>query len=661
MNHLAQKFIYLFVITALFSFSFHSPTSAAEVIKSFDSLIVVEKDGTFVVTETITVRAEGRKIRRGIFRDFPLYFEDAGGQRRQVGFELLSVKRDGQPDSYHKETRNDHLRIYIGHKDRFLPTGTYVYTLVYETTRQLRYFETHDEIYWNATGNFWDFPIENATAKIRAPEGSSFGDALAYTGRVGSTEQAVKVARIAGKTLAKYRSTRVLAPGEGMTVLAKLPKGAVDPPSDAQKAEWFWIDYKNLILGILMLLVVTTYYFISWWWVGRDPSGGAIVPRWSLPSEMSPAMVNYIYRKGLAGKGFDAISAAVLNLAVKGYVTLDKEEGGYFESGTLIITPTNKQPETSLPAGEASLFAKIRNAGGSGFKVASFNGKNVKKLQTGFANAMEREHRGKFYKHNLAWVIGGVALSVLALLMLVAFGSFSDDAIAAMFLAGFMTIFASVFVLSIAKSFMGGGGLKGKIMSLVLVSVFVFMFLSAGFRIFLPLLEIFSDVFLPGSSLLTIGTALIVLNVLFYFLLGAPTSLGRKRMDEIEGLKTYLTLAEKDRMNMADAPDFSTQHYEELLPYAVALDVEKPWSRAFETWLAVAVAAGAVASTYSPGWYRGSNFSAGRLSDTMGDFTNSMQSGFSSAMPVPKSSSSGFSGGGGSSGGGGGGGGGGGW
>ncbi|MEO1141302.1 MAG: DUF2207 domain-containing protein, partial [Pseudomonadota bacterium] len=157
----------------------------------------------------------------------------------------------------------------------------------------------------------------------------------------------------------------------------------------------------------------------------------------------------------------------------------------------------------------------------------------------------------------------------------------------------------------------------------------------------------------------TIVVGIVVLNILFYFLLGAPTTLGRKRMDKIEGLRTYLSLAEKDRMNMAGAPDFSTQHYEDLLPYAVALGVEKPWSKAFETWLAAAVAAGAVAASYTPSWYRGSDFNSGRLSDTMDGFSSSMQSGFSSAMPAPKSSSSGFSGGG--SGGGGGGGGGGGW
>ncbi len=150
-------------------------------------------------------------------------------------------------------------------------------------------------------------------------------------------------------------------------------------------------------------------------------------------------------------------------------------------------------------------------------------------------------------------------------------------------------------------------------------------------------------------------------NALFLFLMGAPTPLGRKLMDGIEGLRTYLTLAEKDRMNTAGAPAMSPQHFEKLLPYAVALGVEKPWSRTFETWLATA-AAGAVAASYAPGWYLGGNY--GSFGDRIGGFSTSMANTIASTIPQPvSSSSSSFSGGGGGgfSGSGGGGGGGGGW
>ncbi len=68
---------------------------AAEVIDSYRSEIDISADGAITVTEIITVNAEGREIRRGIFRDFPLYMVDANGRRQKVGFDILSVARDG--------------------------------------------------------------------------------------------------------------------------------------------------------------------------------------------------------------------------------------------------------------------------------------------------------------------------------------------------------------------------------------------------------------------------------------------------------------------------------------------------------------------------------------------------------------------------------------
>ncbi|MEM9330198.1 MAG: DUF2207 domain-containing protein [Pseudomonadota bacterium] len=647
---------YLYGIATLILLQFAGISYAAEVIRSFDSLVEVEKDGTFIVTETITVKAEGKEIRRGIFRDFPIYFEGENGRKHRVGFELLSVKRDGQDENSFTEAKGDRIRIYIGKENVFLQPGVYEYTIVYKTTRQIRFFETHDEVYWNATGNFWNFPIQKATAKVRAPEGSSFTDADAFTGVVGSTERAVNVARIAGKTLAKYTATRTLKPGEGLTILAKLPKGAVNPPSEAQTAEWFWEDNKNILLAVMTLLVVGVFYFVTWWRVGRDPSTGTIVPRWDIPSNMSPALVNYIHRKGLSGKGFDAISAALLNLGVKGLVTLDKEEGGFLQSDTLIIRKTGNRPEEPLPVGEAAILSSIGSGGLEQMRIDKDNGRKVKALQTKFSSAIEKEHRNKFYQANAGWIFLGVILSIAGIALTLFFGNFTEEEYTIVIFGGAFLGFISSFIFSIARSFASGSGLAQKIKVVVTVAFISFAVISSGVAAAVASVDIFNQ----HSMLLSVVIGIVMLNVLFFFLLGAPTALGRKRMDEIEGLKTYLTLAEKDRMNMADAPDFSTQHFEDLLPYAVALGVEKPWSRAFETWLAAAVAAGAVAAGYSPNWYRGSDFRRGGLSDTMGSFTDSMQSGFSSAMPVPKSSSSGFSGGG-SSGGGGGGGGGGGW
>ncbi|MGO8536173.1 DUF2207 domain-containing protein, partial [Rhizobium ruizarguesonis] len=42
---------------------------------------------------------------------------------------------------------------------------------------------------------------------------------------------------------------------------------------------------------------------------------------------------------------------------------------------------------------------------------------------------------------------------------------------------------------------------------------------------------------------------LVLLNILYFFIMGAPNPLGAKRMAGIDGLRPYLTLAERDRMS----------------------------------------------------------------------------------------------------------------
>ncbi|MBE0590988.1 MAG: DUF2207 domain-containing protein, partial [Gemmatimonadales bacterium] len=161
--------------------------TAAEAIERFDAVIEVGDDGELSVSETIVVRAEGQQIRRGIYRDFPLRFEDAEGRLRRVGFELLAVTRDGMAEP-HFIRRNDRgLRIYIGDENRLLSPGRHTYRLQYSTTRQVRHLPGHVELFWNVTGNEWAFPIEAASATIRLPDRAAPLRWTGYTGRVGAT------------------------------------------------------------------------------------------------------------------------------------------------------------------------------------------------------------------------------------------------------------------------------------------------------------------------------------------------------------------------------------------------------------------------------------------------------------------------------------------
>ena len=167
-----------FALAALLFAGLATPASAAEQILSFDSTVVVRSDGALDVTETIKVKAEGNEIRRGIYRDFPLTFEDDDGTVHRVTFDVVSVRRDGVPEAYHTNTNREGIRIYMGEENTFLSPGTYTYQLKYTTARQIRFSPAGD--------HFETSPVSGATPSCRGPRHDGHSPAEAAGGTAAS-------------------------------------------------------------------------------------------------------------------------------------------------------------------------------------------------------------------------------------------------------------------------------------------------------------------------------------------------------------------------------------------------------------------------------------------------------------------------------------------
>jgi uncharacterized membrane protein YgcG len=620
------------------------PAAAEEYIRSYHSEIAIAPDGELKVTETIVAKSEGNRIRRGIFRDFPLTMVDAEGRTVRVGFDIVSVTRDGRNEPYRTETIAGGIRIYSGDQDVFLRDGEHTFVLTYRTDRQIRYFDDHDELYWNVTGNGWDFRIAQASARVTLPDGGQVQQTAAFTGPLGSTARNARMQ--ANGDSAVFSTTRPLGPQEGLTIVAGFPKGVVAVPSKDQERSWWLRDHMGTLIAGAGLVIVLAYYFAVWKRVGRDPARGIVVPRWDAPDGLSPALVNYIDNKGFSGGGWTAFAASAIDLAVKGYVVLDDL------SRQIVIRRTDKSSGRDLPAGQSVILSAVGGKGES-FVIDKNNGTTVQTVGKNFRQAIEREHRGKYYNANWGYVLGGIGLSVIFLIALLVFGNLEPDMIAVLIVPVFVAVFFGFIAVGFGKKLRRGSSLFGRIMTVVVLGFIGLVALSIVSSVLVALVSE-----LTGTDhwplLVSVG-GIVLANVMFFFLMGAPTPIGAKLMDGIEGLRLYLTVAEKDRMNMAGAPEMSPQHFEKLLPYAVALGVEKPWSQAFDTWLAAA----GLGAAYTAAWYHGGGFNS--FGDRIGGFSSSMASTIASTLPQPtSSSSSGFSGGG-FSGGGGGGGGGGGW
>lgn len=620
------------------------PATAAEVIRNFHADVTLDKSGLVTVTEQIEVNAEGYDIKHGIFRDFPLTFRKADNSIAEVDFELKAVRRDGRDEPYKTEYIDNGIRIYAGDKDTYVSSGRHVYEFVYETGRQVRYGTDADTFMWNITGNFWKFPIQRASAVVHLPEGVRPWRVQVFTGSQGQTG-ADAAFRESGSTV-NVQATRSFAAEEGMTVRIDMPRGSIAPPT-AEQERWWWLkDNRNMFIAFAGFALVWLWYGWSWAKVGRDPPRGIVVPRWDAPDGISPALVNYIDNKGFGDGGWKAFSAAALNLAVNGQLKLEDLKT------SIVLRAAGRGGPTTLPPGEAAILSRVNAAGGT-LRLDKSNGSSVQAAGAAFVAAITKENRGKYFNHNSGRVVFGLVLSVLSFVALIAFGRFSGDEIAMLVAPNILAAVIGVFAAQIGRGFRSNASVAKKI-----ISIFIFGLIGfAAFGALGTLVSLMFETLLSQGQLpvvIAMG-GIVIANAIFVFIMGAPTVLGTRMMDGIDGLRQYLTLAEKDRMNMAGAPEMSPQHFEKLLPYAVALGVEKPWTDTFDKWLEAAKM-----EDYQPGWYSGGSY--GGFAGSVGGFSHSMASTIQSTLPAPPpSSSSGGSSGGGSSGGGGGGGGGGGW
>jgi uncharacterized membrane protein len=171
--------------------------------------------------------------------------------------------------------------------------------------------------------------------------------------------------------------------------------------------------------------------------------------------------------------------------------------------------------------------------------------------------------------------------------------------------------------------------------------------------------ELFAVYTLAGESpgLAVLLVTVVIANILFYHLLKAPTLLGRRLLDRIEGFKMFLAATEADRLQRMLPASRTPELFEKFLPYALALGVEQQWAEQFADVLSAAARSGA--EGYQPRWYSGSAWDGARVGHFAGTLGSSLSGSIASSATAPGSRSGG--GGRGSSGGGGGGGGGGGW
>lgn len=498
--------------------------SADEKIKSFDSKVLITKDNTARVSETI-VYDFGASRHHGIYRDIPIdYHIDRSNTYYLTSNYLKTLDGNNNEVQAEVSETDGNQRIRLGDPDRTI-TGVHTYKISYTLHPIIMKKDGKPFLNLDVIGEGWQVPIEKASATVSLEPDAQM-NTIAWFTTSGRTEIQP------GPVNSTSFNIEGLKPYRGMTINATLPYGYVNEylvPNEKRPMSAGDMTLVAIFLAIPMITgAVALIFFMRWWQARVKRKKQIVVAQYNPPTDLTPAEIGHLEDDS---SDMAEVTATIISFAVRGYLKINQTKktgiGGIFGGNnyTLVSLKSSK----GLSPSEAGLFGTLFISG----KTVRLNDLDKSAMAaeiTAFKAATKSslEEKG-FYAKN--------------------------------------------------------GGILQK---------------------------------------------------------GNLTDAGAERWALVDGFKLFLNVVEKDRLKFTNAPERTPERFSKLLPYAVALGVEKQWAKQFE---------GIDVAQSTKSWYSGSNmtvFSAASL-------TSDLNSGFSSAVASNSSvSSSGGSAGGGVGGGGGG-------
>ncbi len=409
--------------------------AAGERITDFRSDIIVRSDSVAEVTETIAVVATGEQIKHGIYRDFPTTYRDKLGNTVAVGFHVKKVQRDFHDISYTIEARSNGQRVYLGDAKFSIEPGRHTFVLSYEADRELGYFRDYDEIYWNVTGNGWNFPIDRAEATIELPQGAKILQDSAYTGYSGATGRDYTVtSRRDGKI--SFATTRGLNPTEGLTVAVGWPKGLVKEPSGLDKIIYLIRDNTSVGMSAAAFLLLLIYYLVIWRQMRASEPEETIIPLFAPPQDMPVPAVSFIYHKGVHSK---TLPATIIDMAVKGFLDIIQEQGFL---GSHFSLQRNPAHAAALPDIEKLTGMELFSEGDH-LKLEKKNYQILQRAGGALKSGLKTGFEDDYFSDNYQFIYIGVGFTALAGFIVYAL---SHGAVLPLVIMGFTLALNAIFV-----------------------------------------------------------------------------------------------------------------------------------------------------------------------------------------------------------------------
>ncbi len=381
-----------------------APASAQfEQITAYHVTIDVQPNGDLQIHERIGYDF-GVSPHHGIIRTIPVMYRYDGTHDRIYRLSVEGVTASGgAPAGYDLSRQGADDVIKIGDPDVTI-TGAHTYDIAYRVEGALNAFGDHDELYWNAIGDEWSVPIEEAAVDVTTP--GTITQVACFQGSVGSSLPCDDSSFDESGT-ARFGSAS-LGPYEGLTVVVGMAKGSVSPePAPILVERWslaraFTVNPGTVGIASLLLVGFAVFFGRLAWRTGRDrryvgsavdvafgPDGTAtgvpvrpdephpapseqpeagqeqavpLFERSDFPIEFEPPDK---LRPGEVGTLIDEVagpldvSATIVDLAVRGYLTIEEiPKHGLFGKPDWRLTLT-KPADDALMAYESKLLTSL--------------------------------------------------------------------------------------------------------------------------------------------------------------------------------------------------------------------------------------------------------------------------------------------------------------
>ncbi len=522
-------------------------TNAYKIV-NYDVVADVGEDNVISMTESITAYYNVGYFSHGIYRYLPLISNvgqiDENGNVTYQSYRCTYEDVKCNTDVY-VYTQNQNLVLRIGDPSFWVDGKTITYNITYKIDIGADRNTNKDIFYFNMIGNGWNSSIENANITINLPKQTTNMPTI-YFGEYGSIQTAENF-EFDGITL-KY-SHQNLKAGEGLTVKIDLEDGYFNRN---YFSVWNLINLCCVVVLLLCSVVVYTKY--------SNKTPLTPIVNFTAPNGLTSADIGFTIDKHIHNKD---IASLIIYWANKGYLQIEEKDG---ITNLIKLKDIDKHCKLYESIFFNNIFKDEKKV-----SISSLSGKLSESITT-VASSIEVENKEcfsnkSFIFRELICILTSFILT--SILFYIAYVSINQVFIVLSFVGGFLSyLVLNRLSLNLDELI----NKKGKIfivISLLLFIAFVVLYFIFAYNIFF---DNYGSIFVGLISFIVTCVIVRKFNV--------RTDIGMKHLGDIAGLKTFIEVTEKERLNMLlkDNPKL----FYDILPYAYVLGIYEDWCKKFE-------------------------------------------------------------------------------